>query len=287
MIVLEKPLSTAHREQWVRDLKRPWPSVFLHTCDRSEIYWGTGPASPETARHLFRVASGLDSPLLGENAILGQVRQAYAEAAASQDLGSGLHLLFQRALKTGKRVRGQTSLSRGAVSHALGVLDILKQENVSLRGLKVMILGVNKISQDLLRYLDKEGAGTILLGNRTLDRARDLAASTSARAFPLENLPQMLPQIQVLISATRAPHFLVREEHWPRDARERWVFDLAWPRDVAPEVEALAEVRYFGLEGVESRVRQYREARQQAVSQAETLVEEELEGYLKASERTP
>lgn len=260
-------------------LQRPRPSVLVCTCDRSELYFGDGEANDATLHHLFRVAGGLDSPLLGENAILGQIKNSYIQAVQDDFISPGLHRLFQHALRTGKRIRKETTLGLGAMSHAQGVMEVINQEGIDLADKNVVIIGVNKLSKDLLTYLTKRGAKTLLLGNRTLERAQTLATQFGAQAFSLDHLIPTLPSASLIISATAAPHSIITQAHWPRDGVKRTIFDLAFPRDVEITVSQLPEVQYFGLSEVESRVDQNRENRKKAISQAEKIVSEEILRY--------
>ncbi len=287
MILMEKLESSQVRESWLSRLQRPHPSVLLCTCDRTEMYSGDGEADEITLRHLFRVAGGLDSPLLGENAILGQIKNSYAQAVQDHFISPGLHRLFQHALRTGKRIRKETSLGVGAMSHAQGVMEVINQEGINLADKNVIIIGVNKLSKDLLSYLVKKGAKTLLLGNRTLERAQILAAQFGAQAFSLDHLVPTLRNGRLIITATAAPHSIITPAHWPTDGVKRTIFDLSFPRDVEIAVSQLPEVQYFGLTEVENRVDQNKENRKKAISQAERIVGEEILRYKRRFQHAP
>lgn len=259
---------------------RAIPGVLLATCDRVEWYGGSGPPEPETARHLFRVAAGLESPLTGENQILGQVRDAYRQAAARQTLDPGFHVLFQAALRVGKRVRSETGLCRGASGHSLAVLRLLEKRFPNgLAGLRVMVIGVNNLSRGFLRYLAKHDGATFLLGNRTLEKARILAAELGGSAFGLDRLAELLPGVDVVVSATAAPHLIVKASHFegiPADRGPRLLIDLAVPRDIDPTLAARRGVELVNVQDLERLMEAGLQARFAWIPAAEAIVEEEL-----------
>ena len=126
------------------------PYIFLRTCNRSEIYYGEGEVPDEVARHLFRVVSGLESAIIGERAVQGQVKEAYYTAKAQRPLTAELHRLFQSALQVGKRVRNETEISHGAVSHSLAALEII-EETINKKSLKEKISGIDSFGNLDLR----------------------------------------------------------------------------------------------------------------------------------------
>lgn len=158
------------------------PYIFLRTCNRSEIYYGEGEVPDEVARHLFRVVSGLESAIVGERAVQGQVKEAYYTAKAQRPLTAELHRLFQSALQVGKRVRNETEISHGAVSHSLAALEIIESlGNVNLRNARITIIGVNKLTADILKFLQNKGAKMVFLANRSQIKAHYLAIRSALR----------------------------------------------------------------------------------------------------------
>ncbi len=129
------------------------PHVFLQTCNRIELYWGEGNVIPSVIRHLYRVASGLESEIIGERAIQGQLKKAYQTAISKYKLSPELNRLFQTAIHTGKRVRTETKISEGAVSYSLATVNILKETDIDLKNTIVTIIGVNKLTEDILKFL--------------------------------------------------------------------------------------------------------------------------------------
>ena len=149
--------------------------VLLKTCARTELYWGDGDVPADVARHLFRVAAGLESPLLGEGAILGQIKQSYFEAKKTGKLSPSINKLFQTASYVGHRVRTETGIARGAVSYSQVTVDILCHELPDLGNKVVSIIGVNELTESVLNFLIARGATNILLANRSFDKAEEIA----------------------------------------------------------------------------------------------------------------
>jgi glutamyl-tRNA reductase len=261
--------------------------ILLNTCDRVELYIDDGAASPplvEIARHLFRVASGLESPLLGETQIMHQVRAAYGKACVGGTVSPALHFLFQTALHTAKTVRTQTAIGRGAMSHGHAAVEIILDENRELKDSVITIIGVNHLNRNVIRFLVRNGAKTLLLGNRSLPRARELASETGCIAFPLGRLPEVLGRTDILISATSAPHLIVRKEQFPA-GRRMLIVDLAVPRDVDESIGQLHGVTLYNIGDVERRVAGNRDLRQREIEHAELIIETELEKYVRRFER--
>jgi glutamyl-tRNA reductase len=251
------------------------PHVFLKTCNRMELYWGDGGASDEIVRHLYRVASGLESGLTGERAIQGQLKNAYLDACARYKLSPQLHRLFQTAMHTGKRVRSETRISEGAVSHSQVTVAILKESQLDLRERVVSIIGVNKLTEDILKFLTDKQAVNVFLSNRNFEKARLLATQYGGTAMPLDEKRRMLAFTDVLICATAAPHILVGAEDIPPD-KEMLLFDLAFPRDIDPALGARENIRLYDLEEIEAYARTNRSLRNNSIQAAEQIIEEEI-----------
>ena len=148
--------SLTEREEYFKQLNRSevGPSVFLQTCNRVELYYGDGDIPDSVARHLFRVVCGLESAIVGERAVQGQVKDAYMTARDSgEKLSAGLHKLFECALQIGKRVRTETQISHGAVSHSLATIEIIEREHIDLKNAHIAIIGVNKLTEDIIKFL--------------------------------------------------------------------------------------------------------------------------------------
>jgi len=274
--------SLTEREQYFKKLNLPEnePHVLLQTCDRIELYWGEGEIPADVAHHLFEVVSGLDSSLIGEGAIQGQVKNAYLEASQKFALSSSLHKLFQTALSVGKRVRTESSISQGAISHSQAVIECLIQEGIPLKNALITIIGVNKINEDVIKFLHAKGAYSIFLGNRNFEKAAELASIYDCNAFRLDNIKQFIEFTDVLISATSAPHTIVKPEHIPAN-KKILIFDLAFPRDVDESIGQLPNVTLYNLEDIKKRVEQNLCARKNEIVFAENIIAEEVGKFCK------
>ena len=159
------------REAYFQGLHVERGAVLLQTCNRVELYYGEGDVPDDVARHLFRVTAGLESALIGERAVQGQVKESYQQAQLQYRLTAEMHKLFSCALEVGKRVRTETEISQGAVSHSLAAIEILQQEQVDLSQSRITIVGVNKLTSDILKFLKNKGARMVFLANRSQMKA--------------------------------------------------------------------------------------------------------------------
>jgi len=251
------------------------PHVLLSTCNRIELYWGEGSVPEAAVRHLYRVAAGLESSLTGERAIQGQLKQSYIAAIERYSLSPHLNRLFQTAIHTGKRVRTETRIAEGAVSHSQITADILRHENIDLKRKFVSIIGANKLTEDILKYLTARGATNIFLSNRHIEKAAELADRYGGTAMSLDNKRSMLDFTDVLICATSAPHLIVHEDDIKPD-KEMIIFDLAFPRDVDERLNRRATVRLYNLEDIEKYAQKNVSLRQNEICKAEEIIEEEI-----------
>ncbi|MDR3268483.1 MAG: hypothetical protein LBT83_05405 [Tannerella sp.] len=254
------------------------PHVLLKTCNRIEWYWGEGVLPDETLRHLYRVASGLESGLVGERAVQGQLKNAYQDASRQYTLSSSLHKLFQTAIHTGKRVRNETKIAEGAVSHSQVTVDMLRKEYPDLKQKVVSIIGINKLTEDILKFLTDNRTVTVFLSNRHFEKAGLLAAQYGATAIPLHEKKRMLDFTDILISATSAPHTIIHPDDLP-GGREMLIFDLAFPRDVEPAIAGREGIKLFDLEHIEHFAKANLRLRMAEVHKAELIIEEEIQKF--------
>lgn len=252
------------------------PHVLLATCNRTEVYWGMGEVPEDVALHLYRIVAGLESSLIGERAIQGQVKRAYAEASANYRLSPSLNRLFQSALHVGKRVRTETGISEGAVSHSQITVDILRQRKVDLNEKIVSIIGVNKLTEDILKYLKARGAVNIFLSNRNHEKACALASRYGGTAMSLDKKRPLLQFTDVLICATSAPHSIIHLDDFPEEKGEMLIFDLAFPRDVDGEIGQRKAVTIFNIEDIERFSQENRSLRNNEIEKAEEIIREEI-----------
>jgi len=257
------------------DMQQIGPSILLQTCNRVELYYGDGEVPDDVARHLFRVVCGLESAIIGERAVQGQVKEAYLTARKHQKLPTGLHKLFECALQVGKRVRTETQISHGAVSHSLASIEIIEQERVNLQNAHITIIGVNKLTEEIIKFLQNKKAKMVFLANRTEEKARRMAEPFGIDIYRLEDKVNFLHDTDILISATSAPDAIIHPEDLPAD-HPLLAIDLAFPRDIDPAVTQLPGVTLYNLHDVEEKVRANISVREDEVKKAEAMIEEEI-----------
>ncbi len=264
------------REHLLRELyAEQAPHVLLSTCNRVELYWGEGIVPKTIVQHLYRVASGLESSLPGERAIQAQLKQSYAKASVKYHLSPALHKLFQSAMHTGKRVRTETKIAEGAVSYSQVTVDILKQKKINLNNKIIGIIGVNKLTKDILKYLSARGAVNIFLSNRNFEKARTMASGYNGIAVNLDNKRAMLRMVDILICATSAPHTIIDKVDISIE-KEMLIFDLAFPRDVEKSVGKMKNIELFNLEDIEHFARRNISLRKEEIHKAEQIINEEI-----------
>ena len=267
----------AEREKFYKEFNRDGvgPSVFLQTCNRVELYYGDGDIPDDVARHLFRVVCGLESAITGEKAVQGQVKDAYLAARNSQKLPAEMHKLFESALQIGKRVRNETEISHGAVSHSLAAIEIIEQEKIDLENARITIIGVNKLTADIIKFLQNKGAKLVFLANRTEEKARKMAQPFGIEVYTLDNKATFMQDTDILISATSAPNAIICKSDINPN-RPLLAIDLAFPRDIEPDVTEIEGVRLYNLHDVEQKVKDNISIREDEVKKAEALIEEEI-----------
>ena len=263
------------REAYFQGLHVERGAVLLQTCNRVELYYGDGDVPDDVARHLFRVTAGLESALIGERAVQGQVKESYQQAQLQYRLTAEMHKLFSCALEVGKCVRTETEISQGAVSHSLAAIEILQQEQVDLSQSRITIIGVNKLTSDILKFLKNKGARMVFLANRSQMKAHQLADPLGISVFELHDKQRFLADTDILISATSAPHAVIDATDIPA-GKKLLAIDLAFPRDIDPSVGRLPNVRLYNLSDVERRVRENISVRKSEVVRAEAIIEEEI-----------
>ncbi|MGI9952945.1 glutamyl-tRNA reductase [Moorellaceae bacterium AZ2] len=290
-------------------------NVILSTCNRTEIYlttpeWDKGvgtvkkflgrrcgldiPALQdylyiytfhEAVRHLFRVAAGLDSMILGEAQVLGQVAEAYEAARNTGATNSVLNNLFQQAIAAGKRVRTETRIDHNTLSVSYAAVELARRVfGGDLTGRTVLVIGAGKMSTLAARYLRDNGVTTVLVSNRSYDRAAALAGTIGGRAVRLDDLEEILPQADIVISCTAASHYIIHTEQIARARKGRehnplMLIDIAVPRDIDPSVGELPGVRLFDIDDLEQVITNNLEERKKAAQRAELIITEEVESF--------
>jgi glutamyl-tRNA reductase len=283
-------------------------AVLLSTCNRTEIYLveGDAEAAPavqailstrlgadssayvytrrdrEAAAHLFRVASGIDSMILGEAQIHGQVRDAWEASRAES--GPVLNRLFQTALLVASRVRSETSIARGAASVSSASVQLAKQIFGALQGRRAMVLGAGEMAELALECLVSEGVRAAIVANRTFNRAEALARRHGATALHYDECWHALAEVDLVICSTAAPHAIVTTEHVrpalaARGDRPLCILDIAMPRDVDAAVATLANVYLYDLDDLRAVVAANLERRQAELPSAEQVIAGEVEKF--------
>jgi glutamyl-tRNA reductase len=233
------------------------------------------------AHHLFRVASGLDSMVVGETEVLGQAKQAYEKARSSGGAGAYLHRLFQRAFRVAKHVRSQTEITRGPVSVGSVAVELAVKIFGQLSTRKVLILGAGETSERTARALASRGVRDLRVTNRSGDRAEALAAAVGGRAVPFGGWESQCREVDILISSTSAEEPLLTREKLAPILHVRWdrplfIIDIAVPRDVAPEVNEMQGVFLYDIDSLQSIADQSLELRKQQVAAAEEIIAEHV-----------
>lgn len=300
-------------EQLVDALKAAASSVgvqgvaILSTCNRTEIYldaeqvdtnkvsqWLAGWHNVsenelrestyeyreiEAASHLMRVASGLDSLVLGEPQILGQLKSAYAVAEQAATLNSGLHQVFQHAFSSAKRVRSETAIGQNPVSVAYAAVSLARQIFAELNSKTVLLIGAGETIALVGRHLKEQGVERVVIANRTLARAEELATSMGAESILLSDIPSVLHEIDILFSSTASQLPLLGKgavESALRKRKHRMMFmvDLAVPRDIEIEVGSLEDVYLYTVDDLSEVIEENRRSREQAAEEAHTLIQQ-------------
>lgn len=236
------------------------------------------------ATHLFRVVAGLDSMVIGETEVLGQVKKAYARARESGSAGALLHRLFQRAFRVAKQVRSNTDITRGAVSVGSVAVDLAVKIFGELCERKVLILGAGETSERTARALSSRGVTDIRVSNRSLERAEGLAALVHGRAIPFHDWTAQCREIDILISSTSAEEPLLTPAILAplirgRADRPLFIIDIAVPRDVAPEVNELDGVYLYDIDSLQSIAEQSLAMRRQQVAAGEKIIAEHVADF--------
>jgi glutamyl-tRNA reductase len=288
--------------------------VILSTCNRTEVYWAGSASGAELSQwlerhhgntldlapslyvhqeqhaiaHAFSVASGLDSMVLGEAQILGQLKDAYRVAQEAGSTGPSLNKLFQAAFSAAKRVRSETRIGENAVSLASATVSLARRVYSDLSAHTALMVGAGDMNALTARHFVSAGVKRMVIANRTLARAQTLAAELKAHAVGLEDLDKELAQADIVITCTASPVPLITKsaaEAAIRSRRRRPIFmvDLAVPRDIDPAVADLEDVYLFSIDDLQQLVDENRQQREVAAGGARLLIDEEVARFLTES----
>jgi glutamyl-tRNA reductase len=255
----------------------------------AELYTLTEPQSLE---HLFKVACGLDSMVLGETEILGQLKQAYTLAHQQGHTGTRLNKAFQRAFHVAKHVRTHTDIQRGSISVASVAVELAEKIFSSLKGCDVLVLGAGDTSEKTARALLSRGAQSIVVASRSWERAQILAKEFGGRAVPFDDWAAEFEKIDIAISSTSAPHHILdraRLEPLMKTRKQRplLLIDIAVPRDVDPEVNFLENVYLYNIDDLQAIADDYLKQRQEEIAQCEQIIAEKIKPLLEPKNPQP
>jgi glutamyl-tRNA reductase len=289
-------------------------AVVISTCNRTEVYLVVGdpvhaegdvlgmlaqragirpteladaiysPRNCDAARQLYRVTAGLDSMIVGEAEVQGQVRRAHEAAARAGATGPFTNRLFAAALTTGKRVRSETSIGASRVSLPSVAVDLALSVLSELRSRHVVIIGAGEVSELTAQALADQGAGTVFVANRHADRALGVAQRFGGSVVGLDGLPEQLVQADIVLSSTSSPHPIVGREELEevmrqRNGRSLLLIDIAVPRDIHPECAELAGVSLYDVDDLQAVVAENINTREGEVPHAEEIVEQEIRRF--------
>jgi glutamyl-tRNA reductase len=236
----------------------------------------------EAVRHLFRVASSLDSMVVGEPQILGQLKRAFAQAREQGTIGGLLDMVLTRAFAVAKRVRSETEIGRNAVSVSYAAVELAREIFGSLNKRRVLIIGAGKMSEGAARYLLGAGAAEMLIANRTPERAEEVARLFRGEVVRYETVPQRLAEVDIVIASSAATEYVLTKEIVRRaiDARKHqpmFLIDIAVPRNIDPEVNSLEHAFLYDIDDLQQVADRNLKARREVAEQAESIVAEEVE----------
>ena len=295
-------------------------AVILSTCNRVEIYAVTGSdarqayssvrqflldchdcrepltqeiytlTEPHSVEHLFKVACGLDSMVLGETEILGQLKKAYDLALQHKHTGSRLNKAFQKAFNVAKHIRTETNIQRGSVSVGSVAVELAEKIFNSLADRQVLVIGAGDTSEKTARALLSRGANSIMVSNRSHDRAVALAQELGGRAIQFEDWAGEFKTIDIVVSSTSAPHYILdRVKLEPlmklRKNRPLLLIDIAVPRDIDPEVNFLENVYLYNIDDLQAIADDYLKQRKEEIARCEVIIRARVQALLGSSTR--
>jgi glutamyl-tRNA reductase len=303
-------LATALRDLLARPKVKE--AAILSTCNRTEVYFNGSDAQPvaqwleefhrvpraslspyvytlpqdKAVPHAFRVASGLDSMVLGEPQILGQMKQAVKSAEAAGSLGLVLNRLFQRSFAVAKDVRSQTDIGSASISMAAASVKLAQRIFPSIGGQRLLLIGAGEMIDLCATHFAAQKPKSITVANRTLERGAQLAARMNADAITLNELPERLAQFDIIVTSTASSLPILGKGMLERAIKARrhqpmFIVDLAVPRDVEPEAAELGDVFLYSIDDLANIVKDSLQIRSDAVREAETMIAEQAQSFLR------
>lgn len=288
--------------------------VILATCNRTEVYatsrniekgmqalydfavhyakidettikqYMYSPNCYDAIMHLFRVASGLDSMILGESQIMAQVKEAYRSATEAGASDAVLNALFQKAINVGKRVRTETEIDKHPISVSSAAVELAREQLGSLEDKSVVVVGAGEMSELTTRYLMQYGLKSVIVSNRSYDKAVTMAENFGGRAVRFDELPEQLYVADIVISCTAASHYVLIPENCgeilrSRQGRRIVMIDIAVPRDIAPSLRDIPGVQIYDIDGLQNVIDANFMERKKAARKAEPIIVEEINKF--------
>lgn len=290
-------------------------SLILSTCNRTEVYISSENAQTakeslygylflihkitpkqiekyfyfladnNAVKHLFTVASGLDSMILGEGQILSQIKQAYKFAKHYKSVKDTLDKLFVYAIETGKRARSETKICCGASSVSFAAIELLKKTFDNLSSLKILVIGTGKMGHQAVDFLQKSGVKTIFLTNRSFEKSLKIAGKINAVAVKFENIYDVMKEVNIIISSTSSPHFIITKNQLKKvsgstNHKPLFIIDIAIPRDVDPDVKKIKNITLYNIDDLGKIVNQTLDMREAEIEKVNLIIEEELAEFI-------
>jgi len=266
-----------------------------HDLDRHELvrylYISEG---EQVVKHLFRVVASLDSMVLGEAQILGQVKEAYEHAFSNNACGRVFNKLFRQSFEVGKRVRTETEIGENAVSISYAAVELAKRVFDTLDGRTVLILGAGKMSELTAKHLVSNGVTDVLVANRTYERAEELAVKFNGEAIRYDDLFERMSEADIVISSTAATHYVITKDRVAQAVRQRreplFLIDIAVPRDIDPACGTIGDVFLYDIDDLNGVVSSNLEERMAEAERAEVIIAEEMaefERWIESMEVVP
>ena len=238
----------------------------------------------DVIRHVFRVASSLDSMMVGEPQILGQVKEAYRIANDAGTVGMHLSALMNRAFAVAKKVRSETGISQSAVSISYAAVELARKIFGDLTGKTVMIIGASKMGELAAKHLKRNGVSSVLVTNRTFERAVELAQVFEGAAVPFEHFKEHMDRADIVISSTGAPHFIIgkilaEQIMHRRKNKPMFFIDIAVPRDIEPSVNEIDNAFLYDIDDLQQVIDSNLKERLKEASRAEEIIDSEVEAF--------
>jgi len=254
-----------------RRVERAWVTPYLYRFD-----------GPEAIRHLFRVASSLDSMVVGEPQILGQLKTAYSVAKERGAVSGFLDLLMTRAFSVAKRVRTETEIGQSAVSVSYAAVELAREIFGSLNGKRVLVIGAGKMAESAARHLKRAGVSEILVANRTRERAESMAEECGGRVIDYEYFEDAVPEVDIVLASSGAPHYILTSDQMrsamaKRRNRPMFLIDIAVPRNIDPAANEVDSVFLYDIDDLGKVVDENLNGRIEVAKEAEEIVREEVQ----------